>query len=38
MTGPVGGGRVTAVCITRALQPRTRSTRTLSGIDKVPVA
>jgi MOSC domain-containing protein YiiM len=35
-TAPVRGA-VTAVCATRALQPRTASTRTLSGIDKAEV-
>lgn len=30
-------GLVTAVCITQALQPRTQSTRTQSGINKGPV-
>lgn len=38
MSGSVSGeGEITAVCVTRALQPRTTSTRTLSGIDKAPV-
>ncbi|CAN5487527.1 MOSC domain-containing protein [soil metagenome] len=30
-------GRVSAVCTTRSLQPRTTSTRTVSGIDKAAV-